>query len=134
MNEGGFVPRALPVPSLVDLKDNEARVIRTVVKASVWISHHTLPSSLAGFLADGNPVTIIVKAGWRRCKIHLEWSTMIAFLFTAIGFVQLMSVAVTKFNSLIPFSLPAQPVDATQALNLSAGVSNCKVSRGRSFG
>src|ERR1700682_5333848 len=30
-------------------------------------------------------------------------------------------------------ALPAQPVDATQALNLSAGVSNCKVSRGRSF-
>jgi hypothetical protein len=28
------------------------------------------------------------------------------------------------------FPLPAQPVDATQALNLSAGVSNCKVSRG----
>ena len=31
------------------------------------------------------------------------------------------------------YPLPAQPVDATQALNLSAGVSNCKVSRGRSF-
>jgi hypothetical protein len=31
------------------------------------------------------------------------------------------------------FGMPAQPVDATQALNLSAGVSNCKVSRGRSF-
>jgi RNA-directed DNA polymerase len=30
-------------------------------------------------------------------------------------------------------AVPAQPVDATQALNLSAGVSNCKVSRGRSF-
>ena len=29
--------------------------------------------------------------------------------------------------------LPAQPIDATQALNLSAGVSNCKVSRGRSL-
>jgi hypothetical protein len=29
--------------------------------------------------------------------------------------------------------VPAQPVDATQALNLSAGVSNCKVLRGRSF-
>jgi hypothetical protein len=29
--------------------------------------------------------------------------------------------------------LPAQPVDATQALNLAAGVSNCKVSRGRSL-
>jgi ACS family tartrate transporter-like MFS transporter len=31
------------------------------------------------------------------------------------------------------FVVPAQPVDATQALNLSAGVSNCKVSRGRSL-
>src|SRR5229473_7536963 len=29
--------------------------------------------------------------------------------------------------------LPAQPVDATQALNLSAGVSNAKVLRGRSY-
>src|ERR1700720_2438036 len=29
--------------------------------------------------------------------------------------------------------VPAKPVDATQALNLSAGVSNCKVSRGRSL-
>ena len=33
----------------------------------------------------------------------------------------------------LPLLLPAQPVDATQALNLSAGVSNCKVSRGRSL-
>jgi peroxiredoxin len=31
------------------------------------------------------------------------------------------------------FYRPAQSVDATQALNLSAGVSNCKVSRGRSL-
>ena len=31
----------------------------------------------------------------------------------------------------IRYGLPAQPIDATQALNLSAGVSNCKVSRGR---
>jgi hypothetical protein len=30
--------------------------------------------------------------------------------------------------------VPAQPVDATQALNLSAGALNCKVSGGRSFG
>jgi len=36
-------------------------------------------------------------------------------------------------NKLSEKTLPAQPVDATQALNLSAGVSNCKVSRGRSF-
>jgi hypothetical protein len=31
------------------------------------------------------------------------------------------------------FGMPAQPVDATQALNLSAGVSNARVLRGRSF-
>jgi hypothetical protein len=36
-----------------------------------------------------------------------------------------------QMSSVVP--LPAQPVDARQALNLSAGVSNCKVSRGRSF-
>jgi hypothetical protein len=36
-------------------------------------------------------------------------------------------------GSMSPLPLPAQPVDATQALNLSAGVSNCKVSRGRSL-
>jgi hypothetical protein len=36
-------------------------------------------------------------------------------------------------RSIDRFVVPAQPVDATQALNLSAGVSNCKVSRGRSF-
>jgi hypothetical protein len=29
--------------------------------------------------------------------------------------------------------LPAQPVEVTQALSLSAEVSNCRVSRGRSF-
>jgi predicted P-loop ATPase len=38
---------------------------------------------------------------------------------------------VSRIKSFI--TLPAQPVAATQALNLSAGVSNCKVSRGRSF-
>jgi hypothetical protein len=37
----------------------------------------------------------------------------------------------SRFMSVV--GVPAQPVDATQALNLSAGVSNCKVSRGRSF-
>jgi len=31
------------------------------------------------------------------------------------------------------FGLPAQPVDATQALNFSAGVSNPRVLRGRSL-
>ena len=33
----------------------------------------------------------------------------------------------------VPNNLPPQPVDATQALNLSAGVSNPNVLRGRSF-
>jgi len=33
----------------------------------------------------------------------------------------------------VRIALPAQPVDATQALNLSAGVSNAMVLRGRSF-
>ena len=37
------------------------------------------------------------------------------------------------FRLLQQYRLPAQPVAATQALNLSAGVSNCKVSRGRSL-
>jgi hypothetical protein len=30
-------------------------------------------------------------------------------------------------------TVPPQPIDATQALNLSAGVSNSSVLRGRSF-
>src|SRR5437016_5337325 len=38
-----------------------------------------------------------------------------------------------RLNGMSGLPLPAQPVDATQALNFSAGVSNCKVSRGRSF-
>ena len=33
----------------------------------------------------------------------------------------------------VRYVLPAQPVDATHALNLSAGVSNPNVLRGRSF-
>ncbi len=38
---------------------------------------------------------------------------------------------VRRFN--VRFQVLAQPVDATQALNLSAGVSNVKVLRGRSL-
>jgi hypothetical protein len=38
-----------------------------------------------------------------------------------------------RFTVMSALPLPAQPIDATQALNLSAGVSNCKVSRGRSL-
>jgi hypothetical protein len=35
--------------------------------------------------------------------------------------------------SMSGFGLSSQPVDATHALNLSAGVSNCNVFLGRSF-
>jgi hypothetical protein len=41
--------------------------------------------------------------------------------------------SVLTFADLMSNRLPAQPVDATQVLNLSAGVSNAKVFRGRSF-
>jgi hypothetical protein len=41
-----------------------------------------------------------------------------------------MGPANSKFSH-VRFARPAQPIDATQALNLSAGVSNCKVSCGR---
>ena len=53
-------------------------------------------------------------------------------VFTQPGsFASLRRAARLRRMSAMPLS--AQPVDATQALNLSAGVSNCKVSRGRSF-
>ena len=38
-----------------------------------------------------------------------------------------------QFSTDVRFFLPPQPVDATHALNLSAGVSNFNVLRGRSF-
>ena len=66
--------------------------------------------SIAGFMAD----TIDVES---------------PFATSAAG--QTAKPGLTTGKSALP--LPAQPVDATQALNLSAGVSNCKVSRGRSF-
>jgi hypothetical protein len=61
---------------------------------------------------------------WKNCSCGVfGWKKMFASPVTLS----------TLPNRLSPFGLPAQPVDATQALNLSAGVSNCKVSRGRSF-
>ena len=48
--------------------------------------HKHIQLRLAGFLADGNPVTIIVKAGG-AARIPLEWSTMLGFLFTPISIV-----------------------------------------------
>src|SRR5207302_10370703 len=42
-------------------------------------------------------------------------------------------VEATRRSIYVRFALPAQPVDATQALNFSAGVSNPRVLRGRSL-
>jgi hypothetical protein len=47
--------------------------------------------------------------------------------------VWIQTLHIDRASNTSGLSLPAQPVDATQALNLSAGVSNCKVSRGRSL-
>jgi hypothetical protein len=44
-----------------------------------------------------------------------------------------LAVRAGRLRNRVRFQVPAQPIDATQALNLSAGVSNCKVSRGRSL-
>jgi len=46
---------------------------------------------------------------------------------------RLLLIGECKANWRLYVVLPAQPVDATQALNLSAGVSNPKVLRGRSL-
>ena len=49
------------------------------------------------------------------------------------GWVICRQIVAGQKPPLSAVTLPAQPIDATQALNLSAGVSNCKVSRGRSL-
>jgi hypothetical protein len=54
--------------------------------------------------------------------------SLLVHVFTQPGHLADISVLAD-----VRLALPAQPVDATQALNLSAGVSNCKVSRGRSL-
>ena len=58
--------------------------------------------------------------GWRHIKVTDR--------HTAIDYAHVL-----KDLADVHFPLPAQPVDATQVLNLSAGVSNAKVFRGRSF-
>jgi hypothetical protein len=63
-----------------------------------------------------------------RCWARVEMKTL--------GVADFRNGSNSEVEERLPSSalpLPAQPVDATQALNLSAGVSNCKVSRGRSL-
>jgi class 3 adenylate cyclase len=83
-------------------------------------------------------------AGEPHTRINLQCSPyhsdsalypVIQYLSRAAGFAatDTPSAKIQKLGILFAQRMPAQPVDATQALNLSAGVSNCKVSRGRSF-
>jgi protein TorT len=82
------------------------------------ISADGLNSVIADYSAKGMPVIDLIN-GINSDKV----TARVAADFYDMGF------AAGKYLT----TLPAQPVDATQALNLSAGVSNCKVSRGRSF-
>src|SRR3979409_2615938 len=74
-------------------------------------------------------------SGSGRMAKPFPWGAFTSSSFTA--FLPLSELGQTRHFDRAPITsglpLPAQPVDATQALNLSAGVSNCKVSRGRSF-
>ena len=50
-----------------------------------------------------------------------------------LSVVALTASRVLVYDAGPSYALPPQPIDATQALNLSAGVSNSDVLRGRSF-
>jgi putative transposase len=68
-------------------------------------------------------------AEWRQLaawgRVHHDLRIPVRFSLT------LPAIEMPETMSALP--LPPQPVDATQALNLSAGVSNSNVLRGRSF-
>jgi hypothetical protein len=71
----------------------------------------------------------------RRGQIAIEPAAPPDISLPAIAARPLINTASGKalLGSMSVLSLPAQPIDATQALNLSAGVSNSRVLRGRSF-
>ena len=58
------------------------------------------------------------------------WKSHIIDDAEGLRFLSVVGICCTAY---VAVWLPAQPIDATQALNLSAGVLNCKVSRGRSL-
>jgi hypothetical protein len=73
------------------------------------------------------------RPGAQRCS-----RTSLSPLFNECLQIILMSASGTfrtycRWPRMSVVEVPPQPVDATQASNLSAGVSNCKVSRGRSL-
>ena len=87
---------------------------------SPGITSESLQADLAA--ANGQPVTVITLRPDDLAPVEAQLSAM--------PNVKPFAAARPRLSTNV---LPAQPVAATQALNLSAGVSNCKVSRGRSF-
>jgi hypothetical protein len=90
------------------------------------------PSSLTLVLLPFQLIGLAFGRRLQRTIPHLYHRVLCALIGVRIREVGARSAA----NPALILSnhvLPAQPVDATQALNLSAGVSNCKVSRGRSL-
>ena len=65
--------------------------------------------------------------GWTVAAFTAVASAACGLLVLALG--QDANYDQQNYHFYVPYAL----FEATQALNLSAGVSNCKVSRGRSF-
>jgi hypothetical protein len=85
---------------------------------------------VAGAGWDGRAGVSIIISGGLHCRCSIRHRDERRSFFHA------QTDALNRQNpttGISEITLPAQPVDATQALNLSAGVSNCKVSRGRSL-
>jgi hypothetical protein len=73
-------------------------------------------------------------APWRKCNSSMSQLGQFrkSALITAKSALP-PGADIVSLATHVRFAQPAQPVDATQASNLSAGVSNAKVLRGRSF-
>jgi hypothetical protein len=77
-------------------------------------------------------ISMMAKSTNALCKGRIQMRKTIPLHLLKFGLQRTAGKSADEVGrSALP--LPAQPVAATQALNLSAGVSNCKVSRGRSF-
>jgi hypothetical protein len=106
----------------------------SVRRSNCLIRFIDLLHSVRRFLRQGMPVLAFGAPIQQQGKPMSGKSTISSRLqFNMIGDEAIAALRESKSFILSELPLPAQPVDATQALNLSAGVSNCKVSRGRSL-